>query len=539
MMWSNLKVGGKIAVCFAIPAVIIVFMSLWAYRASLFVSDQSEQIRTERLVLAGAAHQMEKDVIQIQQWLTDISATRGQDGLNDGFSEAEKHYQSLTLGLSTFRQAYEKQGDKAGIGKVDSLGGRIDAYYAMGKKMANAYVREGTQAGNRTMGEFDKTAGRLAELLQPFILEHTNGMENGIKEMDGSVKDMMYSILFAFVVMIVAVIAAGGILARSIIAPLSQGVAFVRSFEHGDLTGRLKTESRDEIGQLLKALQTMGERMQHVVGGVRSAADDVAHASREIASGNINLSQRTEEQASSIEETAASMEEMTVTVKQNADHASRASELATSVAKQAEESGRVVNQAVSAMGEISTASTQIANIIGVIDEIAFQTNLLALNAAVEAARAGDQGRGFAVVAAEVRNLAKRSATASTEVKQLIQSSLKKVHAGSEHVNATGTRLKDIIAEVEKLSGFLSEIATASQEQSYGVEQVNKAIMQMEEVTRQNAALVEEATAASASLQEQGQRLKELMGFFKIEEQRAPLSSVESIATRRKPLAAAA
>jgi len=237
----------------------------------------------------------------------------------------------------------------------------------------------------------------------------------------------------------------------------------------------------------------------------------------EISQGNANLSQRTEEQSSSLEETASSMEEMTSTVKQNADNAGQANQLAIAARDQAEKGGSVVGNAVKAMAEINEASKKIADIIGVIDEIAFQTNLLALNAAVEAARAGEQGRGFAVVATEVRSLAGRSATAAKEIKGLIQDSVKKVEDGSVLVTESGQTLEQIVMSVKKVSDIVAEIAAASREQSAGIEQVNSAVMQMDEMTQQNAALVEQATAASQSMAEQAGELTRMMGRYRVDD----------------------
>ncbi len=286
----------------------------------------------------------------------------------------------------------------------------------------------------------------------------------------------------------------------------------------GDLTKRIDLTGKTAFFEAMsRGVNQLADNMAEVVSKVKLVAAEVHRGADEISSGNANLSQRTEEQSSSLEETASSMEEMTTTVKQNADNAGQANQLAMAARDQAEKGGSVVSQAVRAMADINDASKKIADIIGVIDDIAFQTNLLALNAAVEAARAGEQGRGFAVVASEVRSLAGRSATAAKEIKELIQDSVKKVEDGSVLVTQSGQTLEKIVASVKKVSDIVAEIAAASREQSSGIEQVNRAVMQMDELTQQNAALVEQATAASQAMAEQVRGLNDMLARYRIAE----------------------
>ena len=301
---------------------------------------------------------------------------------------------------------------------------------------------------------------------------------------------------------------------RSIVRPLSRAVQAAETVAGGDLTGSYDHGRRDEIGDLMRAMQSMSDGLATVVAEVQAGSRTIAAGSTEIASGNLDLSARTEQQASSLEETASSMEELTSTVKQNADNARQANQLAATASENAVRGGEVVAQVVSTMGSINESARRISDIIGVIDGIAFQTNILALNAAVEAARAGEQGRGFAVVAGEVRNLAQRSAAAAKEVKELIGDSVEKVATGSRLVDQAGRTMEEVVGSVKRVSDIIGEIAAASDEQSAGIEQVNQAITQMDQVTQQNAALVEQAAAAAEAMQEQAAGLAGLVGTFR-------------------------
>ena len=327
---------------------------------------------------------------------------------------------------------------------------------------------------------------------------------------------------------------------RSITVPLSGALAVAQKVAAGELTSHVVVEGKDETSALQQALKDMNDSLVKTVSDVRNGTETITVASREIASGNADLSARTETQASSLEETASSMEELTSTVKQNADNARQANQLAVSASSVAEQGGKVVAQVVDTMGSIKDSSRKIVDIIGVIDGIAFQTNILALNAAVEAARAGEQGRGFAVVASEVRNLAQRSAGAAKEIKGLIGDSVDKVDAGSRLVDEAGQTMGLVVTSIRQVADIMGEITAATQEQSHGIEEVNQAIAQMDQMTQQNAALVEEAAAAAESMQEQAQKLAGAVSIFKLGgEQMAPAVSAPVMPVRTAVAAAKA
>ncbi len=305
-------------------------------------------------------------------------------------------------------------------------------------------------------------------------------------------------------------------LVRSITRPLEHAVNVARQVATGDLSVEISPEGRDEVSQLMQALQQMTANLAGIVSRVRQGSDSIATGSTQVAAGSVDLSQRTEEQASSLQQTAATMEQLTATVRQNAETAQTANQLMAGASDTAEDSGKVVSEVVDTIAQITGASERIRDIIGIIDGIAFQTNLLALNAAVEAARAGEQGRGFAVVAGEVRALAQRSAAAASEVKSLIETNVDHVRAGSEQAGRAGQSMQQILAQVRRVRDLIGEITTASAEQSNGIAQVGQAIAQMDEVTQQNAALVEESAAAAESLKQQALRLTEAVGAFKLQ-----------------------
>lgn len=322
-------------------------------------------------------------------------------------------------------------------------------------------------------------------------------------------------------------------LTTGITRPLRRAVDAARSVANGDLSGQIEVHSTDETGQLLQSLKDMTANLLTLIGNVRSGTQSIATASSEIASGNLDLSSRTEEQASSLTETASAMEELTNTVKQTADNAQQANQLAQATSLIASKGGEAASEVVTTMESINQSAHKIVDIIGVIDGIAFQTNILALNAAVEAARAGEQGKGFAVVATEVRSLAQRSATAAKEIKTLINNAVGKIETGGRLVQQAGSTIDEVVVSVKRVTDIVGEISMASNEQSVGIEQVNQAILQMDQVTQQNAALVEQAAAATGSMQDQADQLTRAVSVFNLGNYALPVAQVRQVASALK------
>ncbi|MBS3668759.1 methyl-accepting chemotaxis protein [Vreelandella boliviensis] len=369
---------------------------------------------------------------------------------------------------------------------------------------------------------YNKLRDELVEPLDSLTVSMTAFVRHGFDRVDNIRADaqaqshlfnIIKAVALLFALVMTLVIYFG--LRRTVIAPLGGAVQRLDAIADADLTNPLPEAGKNEIGRLFGAMGTMQQNLTNIVSRVREGSNEIHHGTREIASGNADLSSRTEQQAASIQQTAASMEEMTATVKQNADNARQASTLAADASTTAERGGEVVEQVVQTMHGISTSSKKVADITSVIDSIAFQTNILALNASVEAARAGEQGRGFAVVAGEVRNLASRSADAAKEIKTLIDASVTQIQQGSTLVEQAGTTMSDVVTAVRRVTDIMDEISAASQEQSDGIEQVSQAVGQMDQVTQQNAALVQQASTAAASLEEQANRLEQAVAVFKL------------------------
>ncbi len=478
----------------------------------------------ERLALDRAAFQI---------GTPDAAATlaRAHDlrGISDSYW---KKYTDLPRGQDEDRLAQDV------AARRDALHQAADNFAAIVTAGDQSKVIDGAKALQAAYDELSK-ADLALDKLQASLAQQ------GFDDAQAAFGELRIAVIAALLIGIGASVFSFLALRRAISEPLSEALGAFTAIAAGDLRRPVVVRTRDEMGELLGGVSRMQRSLTDTVRSVREGTESIATATRQIAAGNIDLSSRTEEQASALQETASSMEELTGTVKQNAENARQASQLAANASEIANRGSSVVSQVVGTMGDINQSSAKIADIITIIEGIAFQTNILALNAAVEAARAGEEGRGFAVVAGEVRSLAQRSSAAAKEIKALIDNSVERVHAGSALVDEAGRTMTEIIGAVQRVTDIMGEIAAASQEQSSGIDQVARAVTQMDEVTQQNAALVEEAAAAAQSLEDQAGRLRAVVAVFNLDDHGASAMTFASAPaaaparTSAKPAARAA
>ncbi len=536
-MFKRLRIGRRLALAFAIPAVLMTVLvaiavtRLGTLNDSLQLIDTQLLPRLEKMTALGNGADRIAKLMRTALIVNDAAAQRA--ALDAIEAEAARNAEIVKF----LDERVRAPKAVAALGQVKA---QRDVYLPLQARFVQL-VRGGdrVEATRLLLEKIESAQAEYIDRIDALVRTQQEVVHEAAERGHAlfvSARALMIGLL---AVALVGVVAFGIVLTRSITRPLGTAVEHAGRIAGGDLTQPIHAQGHDETAELMRAMAAMQSALGGVVSQVRMGVDSVATASGQIATGNLDLSSRTEEQASSLQQTAASMEQMTAAVKQNADAARQANQLAASASEVAMRGGAVVDQVVATMEDISASSRKIAEIIGVIDGIAFQTNILALNAAVEAARAGEQGRGFAVVAGEVRNLAQRSAQAAREIKSLISDSVGKVEAGGAQVHDAGATMRDIVTQVRRVTDLIGEITSSTLEQSSGITQVNEAVTQLDQMTQQNAALVEQSAAAAENLRDQASRLAEAVAVFKVAQGQANDVVQDAARSARRAATAAA
>jgi len=528
---ANMKIGARLGAGFAAVILLMVMLIVFSSTSLSSISELNKKIIDKDWVKVNAAQTINALTSSNGRLTLGLFILGDADQIARSYEQINLNKKTIASMIATLDQTiYLPEGRAI----LEDIKRDRQIYVDSFSQVARLLEQQKHEAAARLMnGEtlpvLQRLQARLSELVE---LQKKIVAESGEAINDHIAATRKLMITLGLAAMLLSIVIAYRI-GRGITGPIKDAVKVAQTVAAGDLSSEIRVRGNDETGLLLQALKQMNQNLLDIVAKVRAGTDSIATASAQIASGNLDLSARTEEQASALEQTAASMEELTATVRQNAEHARLARQLAASASSVATEGGAVVAQVVDTMSSIHASSRKVVDIIGVIDGIAFQTNILALNAAVEAARAGEQGRGFAVVATEVRNLAQRSAAAAKEIKALIGTSVDQVAAGSKLVADAGNTMDQVVASVRRVTDIMQEISHASQEQSAGIEQINQAIIQMDQVTQQNAALVEEAAATSAALEQQAGTLAGVVSTFKLVDRSR---SSAKLARSGKPLA---
>ena len=511
---ANLKIGTRLGAGFGLMLLIVAAISATGFIGAAKLFAETELIYEDRLLpmsqLSELNYLMQRNRVLVMDMLLHPTG----ENIERRNTELERNFEVIAKDWKAFTQHQTSPEERALMQEFDEL---RQTYAKQGLLAVSAAMKAGNFAAASQIYT-QQVAGTAPKVQQPLDKLLQLQIEIAAREYQKAGElELMIDAAMVGATLLALLLGSWTalVITRSITRPIARAVQVADTVAAGDLTSRIEVTSTDEAGQLLTSLKAMNESLARIVNNVRQSSDSIATGSAQIATGNADLSQRTEEQAANLEETAASMEQLTATVKQNSDTARQATQLATTASESAAKGGVVVGQVVGTMQDITTSSKKIADLISVIDGIAFQTNILALNAAVEAARAGEQGRGFAVVASEVRSLAQRSAQAAKEIKTLIDASVNKVEIGSKLVVDAGQSMQDIVTQVRRVADLIAEISSASNEQTQGIAQVGEAVQQLDQVTQQNAALVEESATAAESLKLQAINLAEMVAVFRL------------------------
>jgi len=527
---SNMKIGARLGVAFAVVLALLVFISMTAIYNMSSMNGVTNTLVTQDFVETKLASDALDNARGSIARVFEIVATTNEDSAREGRDRLKANISKLDEVLTQLEGMVHSSAGKEILDKIKESRNRYVASY---EKTLALVASNREDAVKMAYGETYKELHSFADSLRSMVDHQQTNFKNNGELSAQSYSSSRNQMIISTIIAIVLGVFAAFYITRSITTPINLAVSIAETIASGDLTKEFSAQSTDETGKLIQALQEMNSSLVNIVGEVHSGVSTIMHATGEISQGNLDLSARTESQAGALEETASSMEELTSTVKQNADNARQADKMAQQATEVAIKGGEAVSQVVDTMEAINASSKKIVDIISVIDGIAFQTNILALNAAVEAARAGEQGRGFAVVASEVRNLAQRSAAAAKEIKELIGDSVDKVETGSRQVDVAGSTMNEVVKSIKQVTDIMGEITSASQEQSQGIDQINTVIIEMDNTTQQNAALVEEAAAASKALSDQSNNLMSVVSAFKINDsqrnvERKPVAKAEPI-----------
>jgi methyl-accepting chemotaxis protein len=529
-MFQQMKVGTRLTLGFLAVVVLGAIVAGIAIYNMTQMNERAKRMYQKELLGISYVKEANLDLIYVGRALRGAMLASTEEQRGKTLGDVDRYKQMLQENLDKARPLFYTEDGKRSFAETET---QLHEYEGAIAELVKRMKAEPLEQKRDSVDYLFDTFMPKTQVIDDRMTELANAKEKLAQETNlynkGAYESGRATMLFLVALSALAGVGFGVLITRSLTRQLGGEPAYAADvaarIAAGDLGTEVQVRAGDETS-LLFAMKSMRDRLARIVSEVRQGTDAIASASAEIASGNLDLSSRTEEQASSLEETASSMEELTSTVKQNADNARQANVLAQTASSVAGQGGDVVAQVVQTMGSINESSKKIVDIITVIDGIAFQTNILALNAAVEAARAGEQGRGFAVVAGEVRTLAQRSAAAAKEIKTLIGDSVDKVETGTKLVDQAGSTMNDVVASIQRVTDIMAEISAASQEQTTGIEQINQAISQMDNVTQQNAGLVEEAAAASEALQSQAGKLAELVSVFRIDD-RAPTAPVRA------------
>ncbi|HEX7984604.1 MAG TPA: methyl-accepting chemotaxis protein [Duganella sp.] len=512
MKFANLKIGTRLGAAFVALLLLLLLVATLGWSSLTRTKTNIDVITNENNQKLDAANDLQRELNMCARAVRNYILFSDGDNRREMLARLNKANDNMTEPLARLGRLVWSERGKALTGEIASRRAELMPRFQHVVALIDAGKSEEAVSYLKTavQGPQDQLFAATAEIIALQERQNSTAKEDMNREYQFATQALLAAVIGAVVVGATL----SWLITRSITGPIGRAVVVAQTVAAGDLTSVIEVHSTDETGQLLQALKMMNTNLVDIVARVRGGTETIATASAQIASGNLDLSSRTEQQAGTLEETASSMEELTSTVNQNVDNARQANQLAIAASAVAVEGGAVMARVVTTMGAINDAAGKIVDIIGVIDGIAFQTNILALNAAVEAARAGEQGRGFAVVATEVRNLAQRSTVAAREIKELIAASAERVELGSKQVDQAGSTMQAIVGSIQSVTDIMAEITAASQEQAAGIEQINQAITQMDDVTQQNASLVEQAAAASSSLQDQAASLSRAVSVFK-------------------------